>query len=152
MSRLVKPRMISGRGKAAAQGPRDPDSDYTTRLLKYLPAEVVVFYLAATSILNGVENTDPLKRPVGWALVGIGCVASPVSLFLLGKPRGSAWVNVAIATVSFPIWAFALGGPFATLPWYEPWLGGMLILVFTFAVGLYRPTEPGPAPAPLPPS
>jgi hypothetical protein len=37
------------------------------------------------------------------------------------------------------VWVFALGGAFASLSWYEPFLGSLMLVVFTFFAPLISP-------------
>jgi hypothetical protein len=50
-------------------------------------------------------------------------------------------VQIAVATVAFVVWGGALGGPFATLPWYAPYLGSLALIAYTLLVGLIVPKQ-----------
>jgi hypothetical protein len=40
--------------------------------------------------------------------------------------------QLAVSTVAFVVWVFALGGAFEYLVWYEPFIGSVALVVFTF--------------------
>lgn len=49
-----------------------------------------------------------------------------------GKPAAKA--QIIVSTISFAVWVFALGGPFASLGWYIPAYGALLLPIYTIAV------------------
>jgi hypothetical protein len=48
-------------------------------------------------------------------------------------------VQLAVSTFAFGVWVFALGGAFTSLSWYEPFLGSVMLVLFTFFVPLISP-------------
>jgi hypothetical protein len=48
-------------------------------------------------------------------------------------------VQLALSTAAFGVWVFALGGAFASLPWYEPFIGSLALVIFTFFAPLISP-------------
>jgi hypothetical protein len=128
-----------GAGLASAEDgttARTPD-EYGNRLLKYIPAEVVAVYLTLQGIL---QTTEVPPQYLGWTVFIILLVLTPVYLYRLMKVRNK--MQLFISTVSFAVWVFTLGGPFATVSWYHPLYGALLLPLYTFAVALY---EPAPA-------
>lgn len=110
------------------QLPSKPD-DYTSRLLKYIPAEVITLYLTLTSILRSSMDTG---QALEWFAFAIGTIATPLYLWRLQKVHKV--VQLTLSTGAFIVWAFALGGPFANVSWYAPVYGGILLSVYTFLI------------------
>jgi hypothetical protein len=116
-----------------------PDK-YVTRLLKYVPTEVIVLY---TTINNIVLSSSPAKQVTLWIPFGICMVAVYVYLWRMQeRDRRSGqkidkicWADIHISGIAFIIWVLALGGPFVTLPSFDTWghlTSAILLPTFTF--------------------
>jgi len=127
---------------------------YAEQILKYIPAEVVAFYLPALAIaaeLNpeivnsngetGVPSVIPLEYSVTiWVIFIVGLLGtflymrrSAINDLQSQKVdyyRQRALVKAGIATFAFFLWAIFLGGPWAIIPSYQTF-GTLLILGFT---------------------
>lgn len=125
-------------GAKAAASAAGPDG-YSTRVLKYIPAEVVAVYIAVQGAIDAAEPTGP-NETLLWIAFGILFVLTPVYLWRVGKVTKT--VQLAVATIAFAVWVFSLGGPFAFLPWYQAIYGAVLLPLFTFAVGIIIPNSP----------
>jgi len=109
---------------------------YTDILLKYIPAESVALYLTLQGmVLSSVEA--PALNAWLWVAFGIGIIGTP--LYLWRIQQVSKRMQLAVSTVAFGVWVFALGGAFAALSWYEPFLGSVMLVVFTFFAPLISP-------------
>lgn len=108
--------------------PSQPD-DYVSRLLKYIPTEVIVLYLTLSSLLRSVEQSSVAW---GWLIFFFGLAATPLYLWRLQHVRKA--LQLIISTIAFAVWVFAMGGPFANLAWYAPFYGGVLLCVYTFLI------------------
>jgi hypothetical protein len=117
---------------AAAQGSQENFKFYLDRLMKMIPAEVISLYLIGKGFI-------PLDQPIvltAWALV---CVAGVLLIRAFGTADPEAnkspdWVHVTISAVAFVIWVYTLGGPFEAAKLYEPYVGSLLVLAWTFFV------------------
>ena len=109
---------------------------YFDRLLKYIPADVVGLWLTG----NGLIQSQAGEARIGalWLLFVIGCVLTAAwTRRLTNEPgRSPAWRQIALSCVSFFVWVFAIGGPFAELPFYQPFYGSFLLLIYTSVVPL----------------
>lgn len=105
-----------------------PDT-YLTRLMKYLPGEVVALYIALDAILRSVQQTSVALH---WT-VFVLCVAATY-WYLWRVAKVSKQTQLAISVAAFCVWVFALGGPFEYLAWYEPHHGALLLPVYTFFI------------------
>jgi hypothetical protein len=113
-------------GRATADG-------YTTRLLKYVPAEVVALFITLDALIRSSSEVPPA---VYWGIFLFCLAATWLYLWRVARVRKPA--QLLISTVAFAVWVFALGGPFAHFDWYASIYGGLLLPVFTFAVAVYE--------------
>lgn len=120
---------IPAESRSNAQGiPRTPD-DYTSRLLKYIPTEVIALYLTLASLIRSVEETGISWE---WFIFLVGVIATPLYLWRLQRVHKT--LQLVLSTVAFIVWVFAIGGPFAQLAWYAPVYGGILLCIYTFLI------------------
>src|SRR3989304_6505891 len=97
--------------KAAA-----PDN-YLERIAKYVPAEVIAFFIFINAILDQVVRTGGKSAmmagfPVMSVATGALVVATILTPFFIWYVReeGDAWItNAFVSTLAFPFWAYALG-------------------------------------------
>jgi hypothetical protein len=118
-------------------GKSSPDS-YAAQIIKYIPAEVVAFYLPAMATaakLTGTANIVTL-----WAIFIAGLVGTFLYMrrTAVNELKGQgvtysgqrASVKAMIAASAFVIWALFLGGAWAFIADYQTY-GTLLILAFT---------------------
>ncbi len=116
---------------ALTEGPEPPKvpDDYKTRLLKYIPGEVVALYIFLEGI---VKSAADVPHAIYWVIFCVGALGT--YLYLLRVAKVEKQVQLIISVVAFCVWAFALGGPFAQLAWYKPVYGALLLPIYTFFV------------------
>ena len=142
MSRLVWQQTAAVRAASAIK-----EDDYGAKIAKYVPAEVVAFYIGVDKIVTGLPNsgsftiTPLIQFIVSAVLFGLAWAGTPLYLAKQAEP-GQDWVaHVTISTVAFPIWAYAVQGTVFTNPVYtgiyNAGIAGILVAVFTFASGLF---------------
>jgi hypothetical protein len=132
-------RIVTTQLQAAGGGTVDT---YFDKIVKYIPADVVGAWLAASSLIEGgAEGTQ--RKVLLWVAFGVGVpIAGAWTIRQTRVPeRPTAKTQAAIATASFVVWVFAIGGPFATLSWYDALYGGLLLIFFTLLIGLVNPPE-----------
>jgi hypothetical protein len=174
MGRLVRPRVVRRRpeadqvgtghlqaGDAGEDALRQPEKEgdgdgYLSRVAKYVPAEVVGFFLFVNNILEQtIKNAGdkpalmagiPVPTIAQYAFI-IGLVLTPVYICIV-REKGESWIlNAVVSTVAFPVWAYAIGAVFFA-PWHDGNFASILLATFTVISGLLRPpavTEPAPA-------
>ena len=116
--------------------PAGAADNYTDRLLKYIPAESVALYLTLQGIVLSSVEAPALKAWL-WFAFAIGIIGTP--LYLWRIQQVSKKMQLAVSTAAFGVWVFALGGAFASMSWYEPFIGSLALVVFTFFVPLISP-------------
>lgn len=139
MSRL-RPRVITQRELEARETPflaTPPSSDdFGSRLIKYIPAEIVGAYVVVAGLIQGLltdKKTFLSLEPIMWLWISLSVffVLSPVYMYNASRDRSEPpqWFQVWSAPVAFLSWAFALGGPFeSTMKDYNA-AGGSIVLV-----------------------
>lgn len=131
----LRPRVYTARD--AACDARTSEDAYLTKIVKYIPAEIVAAYVAASRALEGAKDQVPLET-VLWIVAGVLLVLTPVWMLFAaaepGKPRPAfqAWA----ATLAFACWVFALGGPFEFQAWYRPVYGTLVLILVTLVIPL----------------
>ena len=108
--------------------------DYMSRLLKYIPSEIVMAYISIDGVLRTCYNPNvwadrPMLMKVLWIVSGILTVLTPLWLWRVMRVR--KFSQLFISTISVPVWLFALGGPFVLLDWYRPALGAVALPIYT---------------------
>ena len=146
------------KGRFAAQAP-PPDSkvtdSYFEKLVKFIPADILAAYLAISGIT--ASNDPPLW--LTWGIFGVLLALTPLYVCLVKTdPPGIAWSKTfhwVTACLAFSAWVFAMGGPFATLVFYKPYLGSVVLILTTLIIpvleGQFYKSGPPAAPPTLPP-
>jgi hypothetical protein len=130
-------RGIRGAAQVLAGGSK-PD-DYLSRVLKYIPAEIVALYVSAGGV---VPKDHPNKFVILWVIFFLCAIATPIYMYVFARDdvtKKPIWRQIGVATIAFPVWAFALGGPFTNLGWYEPFIGSLVLMFVTFVLGALKP-------------
>ncbi|MEU4602110.1 hypothetical protein AB0F43_03930 [Kribbella sp. NPDC023972] len=128
-------------GVAPAGGPgavKVPTADdYLTKLLKYVPIEVLGAYLFVEGLItaNVEEGSDALQRWLFWTLVAAIILTAVYARTVLNIVRGS---QIAMGAVGIAVYVFATGGWFATTSWYEDWFSGIALVLFAFFVAVIK--------------
>jgi hypothetical protein len=140
MSRL-RPRVITERAlKETRETPfvatPPPADDFGSRLIKYIPAEIVGAYVVVAGLIQGLLTDG--KSFLGltaitwlWISVGVFFLLSPIYMYNASRERNEPpqWFQVWSAPVAFLAWAFALGGPFEFVVTDYNAAGGSIVLV-----------------------
>src|SRR5579863_5341498 len=131
----------------------EPGDDYLTRLVKFIPAEIIGGSMLVNAILaqavaagNGTAAMAGLSVTtiaVGALLVGL--ILTPLFCWYV-REDGDAWiVNAAVSTVAFPFWAYLMGAV-AFARFHDGNLAAILVLTFTAVSGLVAPVPKRPKP------
>jgi hypothetical protein len=109
---------------------------YLDRLMKMIPAEVIGLYLVG----NGIIPADQKIALIIWTVI---CLIGVVVVRIYGtydqsKQHPLDWPHIVISAIAFVIWVYAIGGgPFAAFSLTIPWVGSLLVLVWTFFVPIF---------------
>ncbi len=112
---------------------RQKPDDYQTRIVKYIPAEILAAFIAIESVIN---STAQLTAVIHWVIFFALFALTPLYMWRVTseKNKPPAKTQILVSTLSFFIWAFALGGPFLSLNWYQPVYGAVLLPIFTLVI------------------
>ena len=104
---------------------------YRERLIKYIPIEIIVIYIALYGSTYAIFGTDPVFTiPARWLIIA-GIICTPIYLWKCGQVTD--WVQLLISTIGFGIWVFALGViPVSDLPGYNQIAAAIFLPVYTF--------------------
>jgi hypothetical protein len=124
---------------AAGEEEKVPKADeYSDRLIKYIPGEIVSLYLFVSGVLQTASGQIPAATLewLQWGVFGFLCAMTPVYLyFVQDVEKKQQW---GITALSFAVWVFTLGGPFAQLSWYHPVYGAVLLPLYTFSIAIVK--------------
>lgn len=111
--------------------------DPATRLLKYIPADVVGLWIAGNSLIQSQPDASS-RSGLLWLLFVVGVVFTFLWTNKQTKSQGRppAWRQIILSCITFTVWVFAIGGPFVSLPFYQPIQGSLLLLFYSAAIPL----------------
>jgi hypothetical protein len=119
---------------------------YLERVAKYVPGEVLAFFIVINAILNQVVQAGgkgalmagiPVMIVAQVALV-VCAVMVPLFVWYV-RERGDAWVtNAVVSTLAFPFWAYALGATAFAEHW-DGNLAAIMLATVTVMSGLISP-------------
>lgn len=125
----------------------DPGDNYFVRLVKYVPGEVLAFFMLINAILaqaikSGGSDAAMAGIPVSMVAIGALIVSSLVLTPLFCwyvREDGDAWiVNTIVSTLAFPFWAYLMGAV-AFAGHHDGNLAVILVLTFTAVSGVISP-------------
>jgi len=134
-----------GAGPAAPGGVTVPsEDDYLTKLVKYVPIEVLAAYLLMAGVIDSnVTSKHDQAIWLGSLLAGILLLTIPYNRQVLKIVR---WPQVAMSLAGLAVYVFALGGWFATTTWYHQWYASIVVPVFALLIAIFKlqplPTDP----------
>jgi len=104
---------------------------YLSRLVKYIPSEVIALYLTIDPLMRSAPESDPIIYWVYWAVFAAGVIFTPLYSWTIQEVKEIS--QLVISTFAFVVWVFAIGGSFTTLHWqYQPLCAAILLPFFTF--------------------
>jgi hypothetical protein len=125
---------VNTRAGGVPGGESPPDS-YRDRLIKYVPVEILVLYVAVYGGLYAVMGTQPYFPLVARWILLAGIVGTVLWLWKIDGV--TEWVQLAISTFGFVVWVFAFGVvPVADLPMYNQVAASLLLLLYVFGTPL----------------
>ena len=111
----------------ATPAPAQPDN-YTERLIKYIPTEVITLWVTFDAIMKGGNASATIY----WIVFVFGILATWLYLNRIEKVNDKTQLLISVG--AFCVWVFALGAPFSLLSWYEPLYASLLLPAYTFLI------------------
>ena len=137
---VVKP--VESQRARSLEPPQNGDQgdNYLDRLLKLIPGETVAMYLFLEGVLASALVDDPTQLKIWlWSIVGILAVGN---LFYLKQYQSvTDSLQLFILTAAFFVWVLTIGGPFEYIEGYRPFMGSVILGLFTFFVPLFYKGE-----------
>jgi len=110
-----------------------PD-DYLTKIIKYIPSEVVVLYITLYGVASAAKTEIPFVL-ITWLIFVVGVLGTVLYLWRIAQVNDR--LQIFISAGAFVVWVFALGGPFSNLLWYNPVYGALLLPIYTFFIPIF---------------
>jgi hypothetical protein len=112
------------------------EDDYLTKVVKYVPVEILAAYLFMAGVIdsNVTGNRDHAIW-LGGLLIGTVVLTIPYDLRILNIVR---WQQVAVSVVGIAVYVFAQGGWFATTTWYHQWYASIVVPVFGLLMAVLK--------------
>ena len=102
---------------------------YREKLLKLIPSEIIAAYI----FLQGVIPESDTK----WGLLIASILLLILTPFYMQKfQHVTHSLQIIITSLSFLVWLYSLGGPFKAWGLYKPWIGSLLLVIWTLTVPL----------------
>lgn len=131
-----------GAAPESDDSPGPTEDDYLTKLLKYVPPEVIGAYIFLVGIITSNADKGTLHWWLAALLVVMLVVTVVYDIRVLNIVRPA---QIVMSVIGLAVYAFALGGWFATMAWYQPWYGSIALVVFGLLVAVVR-LNPLPTP------
>ena len=156
----AKNSVVKAAEAAEGEEKKTEPQSYTEQILKYLPAEVIAFYIPALTVAAtlkpttvGAQSTSyNLALPIIFLIALIGTFVymrknakEALTKEGIDNVEQRSILKAAISTLAFFIWAFYLGGTFAGIEGYATY-GTLGILGFTFLTPAIYDSIPIPFP------
>jgi len=136
--------LFAGLRKLSAWKPRaqdappnsSPTDSYFQKLVAYIPADIIAAWVALSGVVSQAGTSTPSW--LSWAVFGGLLTLTPFYVcYLKTQPPGltsNKIFHTSTSCVAFVSWVFALGGPFATLSWYLPVYGSVVLVFVTLTI------------------
>lgn len=136
---MLRPRVISARdNRITGARPEAGEDSYVTKIIKYIPAESLAAYLAATGIIAGAEGIP--GRTVLWILAGFLFAFTFLWVLFGARGRGEGlplpFYQAIVSTVAFAVWVFVISGRTLIGTGWHAVYGSLLAIGVTLLVPL----------------
>jgi hypothetical protein len=112
------------------------EDDYLTKVVKYVPVEVLAAYLFMAGVIDSnVSNRHDHAVWLGGLLIGVLVLTVPYDFRVLNIVR---WSQVIMSIVGIAVYVFAFGGWFATTNWYHQWYASIVVPVFGLLIAILK--------------
>jgi hypothetical protein len=112
-------------GTLQAEG--NPPDPYADKIVKYVPAEVLSFFLPAVTLANG-------RRTYLITCLVVGAIGTLVYLWLRKTSPSPRWYFYILGMISFVAWAVGTSAPTADLIGIAPDAGTFWLAVAVFLI------------------
>jgi hypothetical protein len=139
-------------------GEQETDRDgYLTKLIKYVPGEIVAVFAGVMAASASVSQDDAVKAALARGVFLFFLIATPAYFWLLSvrQPSGDRpmWYFYVLSVLAFAIWALAVSAQVRGTFGASPGLSEFLLALGAFAIPFFDEALTavlGPKPAPNP--
>lgn len=127
---------------ASGRTPPTPSRDRIEALAKFVPAEILAFYVPIVPAISLLRNPDWIPW-FHWLAFLLAWILVPIYFIWVAEGDRRRVRQALVSTLAFPIWAYVTNrtiGPLA--PWYEDALGVIVMLLFSLATAFLLPRRP----------
>jgi hypothetical protein len=123
-------------GTAPGNVPVPTEDDFMTRLLKFVPLEVVGFYILLAGVIDSNASSKPSHAVwLASLLIGTLVITLAYDYRILGVERRG---QVIMSVIGIAVYAFSTGGWFATTNWWHAWYGSIAVPLFVMLAAIIR--------------
>lgn len=134
---------------AATEKKETPVDNYTSRIIKLIPAEIVAAFVAADAALRSVTDLSTTEVFITNCIVFASLwIFTPIYMYRVSsetkmdaKAKRNRNRQVILSSGAFLVWVFTLGGPFEALSWYRPVFGTVMLILYTLLVPIVFEAE-----------
>jgi hypothetical protein len=119
----------------AASVPIPTEDGYLTRLLKYVPVEVLGAYLFMATVIDSNVTGNLRAYWLGGLLAAVLLLTIPYDYLVLNVVRPE---QIAMSVLGLAVYVFSIGGWFATTTWYHQWYASIAVAMFALLVGIIK--------------
>ncbi len=138
MERQVMKPQDGLRMRGAPTAAPSTEDTYLERLFKLIPSETIAVYLFIEGVLlSSLSDSDQQTQLVAW-LWGVLAILLVANFFYLRRiVNVTDPVQHVILALALIVWVFTIGGPFQYLSFYQPFMGAVVLGLFTFCVPIF---------------
>lgn len=145
--RIVSKQTIVAYERAGVAAPQTQPDGYLTRLIKYIPSEIIAIFLIVNGLAAGQATVGGVKIPFQltdmqyFIIFAIFLVITPIYVWrVTSVPKmPPATGQIVISIISFATWAYATGKPFTHTSLYNPLVAAILVPIVALLAGLIDP-------------
>ena len=121
--------------------PQGPD-DRMTRIIKYIPSEVIAGYTAMKQLITTLTPNIQLGFWIGSLLLFF--ILNIIYLKRYAKPGDPVNMHIIVSSIAFFIWTYCIDGKesLVTGHIFQPGIASILLLVFTTTTAFVEPRQP----------
>jgi phosphoglycerol transferase MdoB-like AlkP superfamily enzyme len=121
-----------------------PIDSYFTKIVKYIPTEIVAGYVALSGFILGGIDSQQEQYIYLWVVFIVLLILTPLYLHIATSESGKkpSLRHPVAGVLAFAVWAFASGGPFMQFQWYDRTMGSIILVLVCLCLPLIERALP----------
>jgi hypothetical protein len=128
---------VAGNAEATPATPdaaRADANEFTQKIVKMVPSELVTAYTAGIAVISDVANEE--TRMIAYGVTFLVClVLTPIYLNQQAEPGMPKWTHIVISTLAFPVWAYLVSGNVIVPQYYDGSIALLATILFSVVTG-----------------